>query len=94
MLPGREWVFRRSDTADGARREMLRAEARRVVGDGPAYLTFDIDSLDPSEAPGTGTPEAGGITAREALRLLRGLRGIDFNRRPCRVVDERHARGK
>jgi guanidinopropionase len=54
------------------------AEARRVVGDGPAYLTFDIDSLDPSEAPGTGTPEAGGITAREALRLLRGLRGIDF----------------
>jgi guanidinopropionase len=53
-------------------------EARRVVGDGPAYLTFDIDSLDPAEAPGTGTPEAGGITAREALRLLRGLRGIDF----------------
>ena len=54
------------------------AEARRVVGDGPVYLTFDIDSLDPAEAPGTGTPEAGGITMREALRLLRGLRGIDF----------------
>jgi guanidinopropionase len=54
------------------------AEARRIVGDGPTYLTFDIDSLDPSEAPGTGTPEAGGITAREALRLLRGLRGLDF----------------
>ena len=54
------------------------AEARRVVGDGPTYLTFDIDSLDPAEAPGTGTPEAGGITAREALRLLRALRGIDF----------------
>jgi guanidinopropionase len=54
------------------------AEARRVVGEGPTYLTFDIDSLDPSEAPGTGTPEAGGITAREALRLLRALRGIDF----------------
>jgi guanidinopropionase len=54
------------------------AEARRVVGDGPTYLTFDIDSLDPSEAPGTGTPEAGGITAREALRLLRALRGVDF----------------
>jgi guanidinopropionase len=54
------------------------AEARRVVGDGPVYLTFDIDSLDPAEAPGTGTPEAGGITAREALRLLRALRGIDF----------------
>jgi guanidinopropionase len=54
------------------------AEAKRVVGDGPTYLTFDIDSLDPAEAPGTGTPEAGGITAREALRLLRALRGIDF----------------
>ena len=54
------------------------AEARRVVGGGPVYLTYDIDSLDPAEAPGTGTPEAGGITAREALRLLRALRGIDF----------------
>lgn len=53
-------------------------EARRVAGTGPTYLTFDIDSLDPSEAPGTGTPEAGGITALQALRLLRELRGIDF----------------
>lgn len=53
-------------------------EARRVVGAGPTYLTFDIDSLDPSQAPGTGTPEAGGITALEALRMLRALRGIDF----------------
>lgn len=54
------------------------AEARRVVGSGPVYLSFDIDSLDPAEAPGTGTPEAGGITMREALRLLRALRGMDF----------------
>lgn len=53
-------------------------EARRVVADGPTYLTFDIDSLDPSQAPGTGTPEAGGITTLEALRLLRTFRGIDF----------------
>jgi guanidinopropionase len=53
-------------------------EARRIVGDGPVYLTFDIDSLDPSQAPGTGTPEAGGLTALQALRLLRDLRGIDF----------------
>ncbi len=53
-------------------------EARRVAGTEPTYLTFDIDSLDPSQAPGTGTPEAGGITALEALRLLRALRGIDF----------------
>jgi len=54
------------------------AEARRVVGRGPVYLSFDIDSLDPAHAPGTGTPEAGGITALEAIRLLRGLRGLDF----------------
>jgi guanidinopropionase len=54
------------------------AEAHRVVGAGPAYLSFDIDSLDPAEAPGTGTPEAGGIRVIEALRLLRGLRGLDF----------------
>ncbi|MBN8875034.1 MAG: agmatinase [Rhodospirillales bacterium] len=53
-------------------------EARRVVGSGPTYLSFDIDSLDPAQAPGTGTPEAGGITAIEALRLLRALRGVDF----------------
>ena len=54
------------------------AEARRVAGDGPVYLTYDIDSLDPAQAPGTGTPEAGGIQAIEAIRLLRGLRGLDI----------------
>ena len=53
-------------------------EARRVIGDGPAYLTYDIDSLDPIYAPGTGTPEAGGITTLEAIRFLRGLTGLDF----------------
>ena len=47
-------------------------------GNGPTYLSFDIDSLDPSQAPGTGTPEAGGITALEALRMIRALRGIDL----------------
>jgi guanidinopropionase len=52
--------------------------ARRVVGDGPAYLSFDVDALDPAFAPGTGTPEVGGLTTVEAQRLLRGLRGIDF----------------
>jgi guanidinopropionase len=53
-------------------------EARRVAGHGPVYLSFDIDSLDPAFAPGTGTPEAGGLTVIQALRLLRALRGIDF----------------
>jgi guanidinopropionase len=53
-------------------------EAHRIMRDGPTYLSFDIDALDPSQAPGTGTPEAGGITTLEAMRLLRTLRGIDF----------------
>jgi len=54
------------------------AEARRVVADGPTYLSFDIDSLDPAFAPGTGTPEVGGITTIEAQMLVRGLRGLDL----------------
>jgi guanidinopropionase len=54
------------------------AEARRVVGDGPTYITFDVDGLDPVYAPGTGTPEPGGITTREALRMLRGFRHLDL----------------
>ena len=52
--------------------------ARAVVGAGPAYLSFDIDALDPSIAPGTGTPEAGGLTMREAQGLVRGMRGLDL----------------
>jgi agmatinase len=52
--------------------------ARAVVGDGPTYITFDIDSLDPAFAPGTGTPEVGGLTTREALELLRGLKGLNI----------------
>jgi guanidinopropionase len=58
--------------------ERVIALAREVVGDAPAYLSFDVDGLDPVYAPGTGTPEVGGITTLEAQRLLRGLRGVNF----------------
>lgn len=58
--------------------DAVAAEAKRVAGGGPAYLTFDIDSIDPAFAPGTGTPEVGGFTPREAMRILRGLRGLDI----------------
>ena len=51
--------------------------ARRVVENGPVYVSFDIDSLDPAFAPGTGTPEIGGLTPREVLELLRGLSGLN-----------------
>jgi agmatinase len=54
------------------------AKARDVVGEGPFYLSFDIDSLDPAFAPGTGTPEVGGLTPREALTLLRGVAGLNI----------------
>ena len=54
------------------------AEARRVVGPGPTYLSFDIDSLDPAFAPGTGTPEVGGFTSLEAQTMIRALRGLDL----------------
>ncbi len=52
------------------------ARARAVVGDLPFYLSFDVDGIDPAFTPGTGTPEVGGLTPREAQRILRGLAGL------------------
>jgi len=54
------------------------AEARRVVGDAKTYVSFDVDALDPVYAPGTGTPEIGGITTYDAQRMIRGLRGLNL----------------
>jgi guanidinopropionase len=54
------------------------AEARRVAGGSATYVSFDVDSLDPAFAPGTGTPEIGGLTTIEAQALVRGLRGLDL----------------
>jgi agmatinase len=50
---------------------------RERLGDRPVYLTFDIDCLDPSYAPGTGTPVCGGLTSHQAMAILRGLEGIN-----------------
>jgi agmatinase len=67
---------------DGELRAMDPAEyGRRVrarVGDAPAYLSFDIDVVDPAFAPATGTPEVAGLEPREALALLRSLAGMRF----------------
>ena len=76
LKSGTRVIFIEEFTALGV--EQVIAEARRVVGDGPTYVSFDVDSLDPAYAPGTGTPEIGGLTAIEAQRLVRGLRGLNL----------------
>ena len=53
------------------------AEIRRDIGDLPTYISYDIDSLDPAYAPGTGTPEIGGLTTAQAMQLIRSLRGVN-----------------
>ena len=56
----------------------LAAEIRKEIGAGPVYISYDIDSLDPAYAPGTGTPEIGGLTTPQAMELIRGLKGLDI----------------
>ncbi len=56
----------------------LMAEVRERVGGGPVYLSYDIDSIDPAWAPGTGTPEIGGLTTIQALEIIRGCRGLNL----------------
>ncbi len=73
---GMRVIFMEEVTALGI--DAVIAEARRVVGAGPTYISFDVDGLDPVYAPGTGTPEIGGLTTIEAQQLIRGLRGLDL----------------
>ena len=85
LQPSIEGLDRRQVDAvgiDQARRvnELSDAEVlaiREQIGDRPVYLTFDIDCLDPSYAPGTGTPVCGGLTSHQAMAILRGLEGIN-----------------
>lgn len=56
----------------------LMEEVRARVGDTPVYLSFDIDGLDPSFAPGTGTPEIGGLTVQQGLEIIRGMKGLNL----------------
>jgi guanidinopropionase len=58
--------------------DAIMKEACRIVDDAPAYLFFDIDCIDPSVAPGTGTPKIGGFNAREAQKMVRGLSGLNL----------------
>lgn len=67
-----------ADEVSGRGIESISNQIREVIGEGPTYVSFDIDSLDPAFAPGTGTPEVGGLTTREVLALLRSLKGINM----------------
>jgi guanidinopropionase len=73
---GMRVIFMEEFTAMGV--DAVITEVRRVVGDTPTYVSFDIDCLDPAFAPGTGTPEVGGMTTVEAQALLRGLNGLNL----------------
>lgn len=55
----------------------LMSEVRDMMGDRPVYISFDIDGLDPAFAPGTGTPEIGGLTSIQGLEIVRGCRGLN-----------------
>jgi guanidinobutyrase len=74
------WGFQQFPAWDLWHRSLaaLGAEIRRDIGTRPTYVTYDIDSLDPAFAPGTGTPEIGGLTTPQALELIRALRGLDI----------------
>lgn len=74
------WGFRHFPAHDLWHRSLapLGAEIRRDIGEVPAYLSYDIDSLDPAYAPGTGTPEIGGLSAAQALELIRALKGAEI----------------
>jgi len=70
-------VLTMDDYEDLGRKAVI-AKIREVVGSGPTYLTLDIDGIDPADCPGTGAPEPGGISMRDAQVILRSLHGIDF----------------
>lgn len=76
----RDWGFQQFLAPDLWHRSLtpLGEEIRRDIGDVPTYITYDIDSLDPAYAPGTGTPEIGGLTTPQAMELIRGLRGLNI----------------
>ncbi|KIJ65052.1 hypothetical protein HYDPIDRAFT_27783 [Hydnomerulius pinastri MD-312] len=67
-----------ADDIDDFGTEDIIRQIRNRVGDSPVYLSFDIDTIDPGQAPATGTPEPAGWTGRETKRILRGLAGLNF----------------
>lgn len=74
------WGFQHFPAAElwGRQLHQMGAEIRRDIGNRPVYVSYDIDSLDPAYAPGTGTPEIGGLTTPQALELIRSLKGVNI----------------
>ena len=72
------WTVVQAEACWGRSLAPLMAEARARVGDAPVYLSYDIDSLDPAFAPGTGTVEIGGLTTWQALEIVRGCAGLNL----------------
>ncbi|MGB3898737.1 MAG: agmatinase [Mesorhizobium sp.] len=72
------WTVVQAEECWGKSLKPLIAEVRGRIGDAPTYLTYDIDSLDPAFAPGTGTVEIGGLTTWQALELVRGCAGLNL----------------
>lgn len=74
------WGFNQRLAADLWHKPLdtLGKEIVQSIGDQPCYITYDIDSLDPAFAPGTGTPEIGGLTTPQALQLIRNLKGLNI----------------
>ncbi|WP_264213290.1 agmatinase [Leisingera thetidis] len=74
------WGFQHFPAAElwGRQLHQMGAEIRRDIGNRPVYVSYDIDSLDPAYAPGTGTPEIGGLTTPQALELIRALKGVNI----------------
>jgi agmatinase len=67
-----------ADEVRGAGIDTVISAVKERAGDGPCFLTFDIDFVDPTFAPATGTPEVGGFTSWESQQLVRGLQGLNF----------------
>jgi agmatinase len=80
LVEDEEMGFRVVSVVDVARDgvDAVVERIRERAGDGPVYVSIDIDVLDPAHAPGTGTPEPGGMTSRELLMTLRGMAGLDL----------------
>ena len=75
---GKGWTVVQAEECWGKSLAGLMEQVRAKIGDAPVYISYDIDSLDPAFAPGTGTVEVGGLTTWQALEIIRGCAGLNI----------------